>query len=391
MEERRETPRLDLPPRDVHGGQPPLPSAALPLGVRRSPGSPGWRSADILRATFLVVGVLLGLALLWVAHPLILTVFLAILFGLAVARGADHLERLRVPRGVGAALIVFGFWGLLAALFAWAAPTLSRQFGELRTLLPQAMSRVEAWVAAHRDGPLGILLGGGGAAPADLRATLSGQLDTATRYFFPFLSSTLAVLTGLLLVTFLVIYIAAEPRLYHRGLLHLVPHAARPRTGQVLSAVGTTLRHWLVTQLVAMVVIGVVTTVALLLLGVEAAVSLGIIAGLFEFIPTIGPLLAAVPAVLVGLLDSPQKALAVAIAYAAIQFLENHLLIPLLMKRGVDLPPAVTLVAQGLLAVVFGFLGLLVAVPLVAAVMVAVKMLYVEDVVGDEVAVLGEH
>src|ERR671922_122447 len=80
-------------------------------------------------------------------------------------------------------------------------------------------------------------------------------------------------------------------------------------------------------------------------------------------------------------LDSPDKALAVAIAYGAIQFLENHLLIPLLMKGGVNLPPALTLVSQALMALIFGFLGLMVAVPLVAAILVPVKMLYVEDVV----------
>ena len=89
-----------------------------------------------------------------------------------------------------------------------------------------------------------------------------------------------------------------------------------------------------------------------------------------------------------GFVDSPQKALYVGLAYVAIQQMENHLLIPFLMKSGVDLPPALTIIAQALMALVFGFLGLLVAVPMLAAVMVAVKMLYVEDVVGDRIAVM---
>jgi predicted PurR-regulated permease PerM len=139
-----------------------------------------------------------------------------------------------------------------------------------------------------------------------------------------------------------------------------------------------------------MAVIGVVTTIALLLLGVEAAVSLGIIAGLLEFIPNLGPLLSGIPAVAMGFLDSPQKALIVAAVYVAIQFLENHLLIPYLMKEGVDLPPVLTLIGQALMALVFGFLGLLVAVPLIAAVVVTVKLLYVEGVVGDDMDVRAE-
>jgi predicted PurR-regulated permease PerM len=99
----------------------------------------------------------------------------------------------------------------------------------------------------------------------------------------------------------------------------------------------------------------------------------------------LGPILSGAPAVAMGFLDSPQKALFILIAYVAIQFFENHVLIPLLMKEGLDLPPVVTLLGLALMSLVFGFLGMLVAVPFLAALMVAIKLLYVEDVVGDEV------
>ena len=131
---------------------------------------------------------------------------------------------------------------------------------------------------------------------------------------------------------------------------------------------------WLVTQLIAMIVIGVVTTSVLLALRVRAAVPLGILAGLLEFVPTLGPILSAVPAIAMGFVDSPEKALFVTIAYVGIQFIENHLLIPILMKEGIDLPPALTIVAQALMAIVFGGLGLLVAVPLLATVMIGARM-----------------
>ena len=137
----------------------------------------------------------------------------------------------------------------------------------------------------------------------------------------------------------------------------------------------TVLRKWLVTQMIAMVVIGVVSMVVLLLLGVKAPFALAFIAGLCEFIPTVGPVLSAVPAVLMAFVDSPEKALAVLIAYWGIQFLENNLLIPYLMRGEMDLPPAITLVAQSLMTLVFGFIGLMVAVPLTAAVLVPLRMM----------------
>ena len=136
-----------------------------------------------------------------------------------------------------------------------------------------------------------------------------------------------------------------------------------------------------------MVAIGTVTTVAMLVLKVKAAYALGFIAGLLEFIPTVGPILSAVPAVAMGFVDSPEKALTVVGAYWGIQFIENNLLIPTLMRGGMDIPPALTLIAQALMTIVFGFLGLMVAVPLTAAVMVPIKMLYVQDVVGDDLEV----
>ena len=230
----------------------------------------------------------------------------------------------------------------------------------------------------------------GGGASDRLKERISEKLSSATRFLFPFVSSTLAAFGGLLLITFLAVYIGAEPTVYRAGLMHLFPHKARARADEVLSAMAVALRKWLVTQLIAMATIGTVSTVALLILKVKAAVALGILAGLFEFIPTIGPIISAVPAVAMGFLDSPEKALTVLLVYVAIQFLENHILIPLLMRGGVDIPPALTVVTQALMALIFGFIGLMVAVPLLAAVMVPVKMLYVEGVVGDPIEVLDE-
>ena len=377
------------------------------------------------------MAIYLAMQLLWFANPLVIAAFLGVLFGLAVEAGVDRLERFRIPRGIGAAMIVLGFFGLLVGVGAMMAPTLREQSTVLRTKIPEAVDRVEEWVNKRQRGFLGAILGGAGsttgaadsvgataaapvvpipanpdtgAAAADsskdasapsatqtLRGSLGRQLGGVTRYVFPFLSQTIAVFAGIILIIFIAIYIAADPGTYHRGMMHLFPHEMRTRAGDVLSAIATVLRKWLVTQLIAMAVIGSVTTIALLILDVKAAFALGIIAGLMEFIPTVGPIISAVPAVAMGFLDSPQKALTVGAVYMGIQFMENHLLIPMLMKGGVDVPPVLTILAQALFTLLFGFLGLMVAVPALAATMVAVKMLYVERVVGDDVAVVNKE
>jgi predicted PurR-regulated permease PerM len=373
----------------------------------------------------------LVLRLIWIAQTVFLTAFLGVLFGLAVSAGVDWVRaRVRAPRGLIAALIVLGSAGAIVGFFVVSGPVLATQSQELQTKLPEAIDKIDQW--AQSKGFLGSLIRGRSsttapgptpqpvkgpetpaerttgasprqvptdsalaatagasttAPPQTLKQRILGQLAGLTRYLFGFLSSTISVFAGLVLILVLSIYIGADPDTYHDGLMKLFAKPWRKRAGEVLTAISIALRKWLVTQLIAMVVIGVVSTIVLLILGVNAAVPLGVIAGLLEFVPTVGPILSALPAVAMGFVDSPQKALAVIVAYIAIQQMENYLLIPFLMREGVDLPPALTIIAQALMALIFGFLGLLCAVPLLAATMVAVKMLYVQDVVGEPVEV----
>jgi predicted PurR-regulated permease PerM len=386
---------------------------------------------DAFRIAMMVVGVGVALLLLWHARILVLTVFLGILFALAVASGADRLQRRKIPRGVAAPLIVFTFVGLVAAFGSWIGPTVREQTIELRTKLPEAFAKLEQWVESRGGGVIATITGltddtavpapGAGnpadsssptgiaadstsragidtvvkvvpdsetgevkqvpksAIPMTLRDRLLAQIGGIGRQFLHVLGSTLEVIAGIVLVIFLAIYLAIDPSVYRRGFLHLVPRRARARTEEILTAIAFTLRKWLVTQLIAMIVIGSVTTIVLMALKVRAAVPLGILAGLLEFVPTLGPVLSALPAIAMGFVDSPQKALAVGIAYIGIQFIENHLLIPVLMKQGLNLPPALTIIMQALMAIVFGVLGLLVAVPMLAAIMIAAQFLTRDD------------
>lgn len=365
------------------------------MAPMNAPGTARDRTA--LRVVVGLALMYVALMLFWRTRNLILTVFLGVLFAIAVSAGTDRLQKLRIPRVLGAPLIVLAFIGLLGTFGNWIGPTVRQQSIELRQKLPEALDKFEKWVEGQGGGVLATVLGvpnadslaRAGASgrsqaapvqvvtqerPQGLRDRIMSQLSGAGRYFLPVLGSTLAVVAAILLVLFVTIYVAVDPGLYQRGALRLLPPRNRERAAVVLGAIGATLRRWLVTQLIAMVVIGVVTTGVLLALDVRAAVPLGILAGLLEFVPTLGPIISAIPAIAMGFVDSPEKALFVTIAYIGIQFLENHILIPILMKEGIDLAPALTIVVQAVMAIVFGFLGLLVAVPLLAMIVVCVRV-----------------
>jgi predicted PurR-regulated permease PerM len=393
----------------------------------------GWRTRDILRTVAIVAGFYVALQLLWIGRSVVLLTFMGVLFGLALTAGVDRLERRRVPRGVGAILIVLAFLGALVGIGAATAPSITGQIQELKTQLPQAIGKIQEWVrerqrgvdqvleqvapkaapsqgGAQQDSPApgqkeqpagergeaGRPAGPAGSdqeqqkSGASLGQGLAEQVGGLGRHLFGFFSSTLAVLGGLILILFVAVFVAIDARTYHAGLMHLFPHRMRPRAGEVLSATATMLRRWLFTQSIAMLVVGVLTAVVLLLLNVKAALALGIIAGILEFVPIAGPIIAAVPGIAMAFLDGPEKAIYVTLAYVAIQQVEANLLTPLLMKKGLEIPPVLTITTQGVMSLVFGFIGLLVAVPMLAATIVPIKMLYVQDVVGDQVKLPGE-
>ena len=379
------------------------------------------QTRDVVRILALIFGFYGAVRLLWIAHPVIFLFFLGVLFGLPISQGADWLEKRRIPRGLGVAIILTVFLGLLIGGGVGMAPILRSQSKELQDRLPEALDKIDAWLGHRANGVLGILFNqestgdDTGTVPGisetdsvatdsvgtdsvgtdtltappgsqtqktrsnevvvggNLRREITRQMSGAQHSFLHMLTSTFAVTGAFLLVLFIAAYIGLDPHLYHGGVLALVPSRQRDRAALALARLATTLRRWLVTQLIAMVVIGGVTTVFLLSIHVKAALPLGILAGVSKFIPIVGSIFAAIPAIAMAFIDSPHKALVVGIGYIVIQFVENHVLVPVLMKRGVNLPPAMTLGIQALMALLFGFLGLLVAVPLLAAILTIVK------------------
>ena len=387
---------------------------------------------DIVRVLAIIFGFYVALRLLWVAHPVVFLFFLGVLFGLPLAQGADWLQRRGIPRGLGVTIILTLFFGLLIGGGASMAPMLRTQSHELRQRLPEAMDKIDHWLGKRANGMLAPLLvsdnksdtihvsapvvvtdtaiaGRPGstnaadttvvvndttAAGSNLRHELTKKLSGAQASVTHVLTSTFAIAGAVMLVIFIAAYIGTDPALYHGGLLEMVPPAERPRAAVTLGRLAVVLRRWLVTQLIAMLVIGAVTTLFLFVMHVKAALPLGILAGLSKFIPIVGSIFAAIPAIAMAFIDSPHKALVIAVGYLVIQFVENHLLVPVLMKKGVNLPPAFTLGIQALMSVLFGFMGLLVAVPLLAAIMTVVRTLSADEmreISAEANATVGDH
>src|SRR5205814_539199 len=137
-----------------------------PVHTERRHRAPGWHSKDVARAAALVIAMYLGVQLLWYANPLVLTAFLGVLFGLAVEAGVDKLERFRIPRPAGAAMIVVTFFLLMFGIGAWLTPIVREQSVELRAKIPEAVDRIEAWLTRRQHGFFGFMFGGAKAPPA---------------------------------------------------------------------------------------------------------------------------------------------------------------------------------------------------------------------------------
>jgi predicted PurR-regulated permease PerM len=190
-------------------------------------------------------------------------------------------------------------------------------------------------------------------------------------------------ISGLILSFIIGLYVAVNPDLYRRGVLRLTPVGYRKRADEILGDLRDTLRHWLMGTLVLMIFVGTATGLGLWLLGIPLALALGIIMFFLEFIPYLGPILGALPAVLMASTVGTQDMLYVVLLYWAVQSLEAYVLSPLVFQRSVDVPPLLTMSAQVVLGTMLGLLGIVFAMPLTACGMVLVSRLYVEDALGD--------
>lgn len=315
------------------------------------------------------------------------------LLAFAGALGAIVLDALarplrraaRLPHGVSVGVVAFATIALVGT-FAWLyGPRVLEQAAELVERLPSSAAALSREMRGSQGNEV--------VAAVSERA---GQVDWQS--FGPVVFGSVAgifatavgALGGAVAAFALAVFLALRPRLYVRGLLRLVPRERRPRAAEVLDAIGNALRWWLVGRAIAMAIVAVITFAGLALLGIPQALVLAVVAGVFTFVPYVGPVMGAVPAVLLAASDSLTTAAWVVALYVGVQAIENYLVTPIVEGRAVSLPPALLIAAGVLLAVVFGVLGVLLSTPLTVALVVLVQALYVEDALGDPVPLLGE-
>ncbi|MCK7499036.1 MAG: AI-2E family transporter [Comamonadaceae bacterium] len=316
-----------------------------------------------------VVATVVVIAVVWLLSDLLLLLFAAIVVAVALRSLADLLvRRLRVPEG-WSVLVAVSLIAVVLAVVGWfAGDALVAQFGNLRDRLEALPGLMQTWLRSH---PIGLQL-------LDLwNDAVSEGLPVSQVMGVARL--TLSAVGNLALIIIVAAYLAASPRLYRNGLLRLVPLPWRERTGSALDRSGAGLRGWLKGQAVSMLFVGVSTGLALALLGVPLALTVGLLSGLLAFIPFFGAIAGGALAVMVAFIDSPQTAAWVALICVVIQQIEGNALMPLIQRRIVSLPPVLGILAAVVFGVLFGIVGVFFATPLMIVAMILVQSLYVED------------
>jgi predicted PurR-regulated permease PerM len=332
----------------------------------------------VLIGAMIVIALIILLYFLWQAVYVLLLIFAGVLLAVLLRGLAEFTAKhTRLSVGWSLAIVTLAIVALLVGIVWLAAPPISRQVEQLSEQLPQSIELLRErasqftwgkWLVEHSPAT----------QPVDQHAEkLVGQAGG-------FLAALFDVVVALVVIVFVAIYLAAEPELYTKGILRLVPKRYREHGARVLGSVRYTLHWWLIGQGVTMVIIGTLTSIGLWAIGIPLWFLLGLLAALFNFIPNFGPLVSYVPAVLLALAMGPTKAVWVTALFLAAQTLEGYVLTPMIQRRAVLLPPALTITVQVLLGVLVGSLGVMLAAPLTAAALVLIKMLYVEDVLGDE-------
>ena len=311
---------------------------------------------------------LLALALLIVKlAPVLLLAFAGVVFAAIIRAAANPLiTRLKVPSTIAvvvvtlliAAIVVGGGW-----LFG---QQVTAQAAELWTALQESLDTLRQRVG---DSPLlqSIMEQARGATSPETM----GKVAKGTATVF-------GVVIDVALVLFLAVYLALDPITYRDGLVRLFPKATRARVTDALDAAGADLRRWLIGQLGAMVCVGILAAIGLSIAGVPLAMPLGILLGVMDFVPVVGPLIAAIPGVLIAFAQSPHLALWAIVVYLIVQNIEGNVIVPLAQRWAVSLPAALTLVGIVAFGTLLGPAGLFLAMPLIVVTKTLVEKLYLE-------------
>ena len=321
--------------------------------------NPATAFGTTVAVVLVAVGIFFGEVLLLAFTGMLLAVFLD---GLSV-----YLSRsLRFPRTIAFAVVVTVFLALLFSAGLRFGPLFVEGINQLADTVGRHSEDLLEQLREREWGRALLSTGSqGGSIVTSAFSTVAGFFGTA-----------LWAASAGLIILFTGIYLAAEPTVYIRALEALFPDRHQDELRSLLGRLGSILHWWLIGRLSSMAVVGLLTWLGLVLLGIPLALTLALLAALLSFIPNIGPVLSAVPAVLVGLEQSPTTAVYVVVLYVAVQTVESYFITPLIQRRAVRLPPALVITAQILMALAYGTLGLLVATPLTVVVVVLIKTIY---------------
>ncbi|MBE7184715.1 MAG: AI-2E family transporter [Methylobacterium mesophilicum] len=325
------------------------------------------------RSVSVLVLALAFLVLLLVDASVPLTVFAGILFAVFLRGSGNWIaERTGLSQAWGLALFALGLVAVVALFLFFAAAALADQFSQLLDRLPDAWNAARTYVEEN----------------AWLREAMDSidfqsLLPSGTRAMST-VSSTFGALGGLVVILFIGLYGAIDPQTYLRGTTLLFAPSLRPKVRAVLNETGTALSGWLQAQFISMTVVSILTFLGLWALGMPLGLVLAVLAALLTFIPNIGPILAAIPALLIAVSEGPSMVLWVAGLYVAVQTVESYLVTPQVQKEAVALPPALTISVQFLFGLLFGALGLAMATPFAAVMLRVGRLFYVEDYLDQE-------
>lgn len=340
----------------------------------------------VLVTTVTVLLCLLIVALLWQAAEILLLTFAGLLLALLLRSLADVVAtHTKLPAAWAMLAVLLTIAMLLTLGGRLVAPTIQAEFSDLSDQLPAVYEQARSQFSQYSLGRRLV-----DAMPSAQDIALGSRSSSIFGRITGVFSTAFELTLNSLVVLMIGAYFAFSLSSYKEGLVSLVPMRHEPRTRQLLAVMRFTLQRFLLGISLSMTINGVLTFVGLWFLGIPFAVPLAIIAGVMSFIPNLGPLIAGVPAFLIAVAYGSTQGLYVVLLYLAVQNLDGYVVTPLIQQRAASIPPVLLIASQLLLAVIFGFLGLLLAVPLVAIAFIAVKMLYVEDALGRDVDVPGE-
>ncbi|BGE85959.1 MULTISPECIES: AI-2E family transporter [Methylosinus] len=332
---------------------------------------------QLLQRALWIAGLLLVAAILWLASDVVLISVGALLVAVLLQVVSEPFRWVRLPRGLSlflAGVLIFCVLVGVGYLFGTA---IAAQLEEVIDRVQEAQSGLTRLLNSSDIGRMAL---------KNVRGVDVPLTDIFSRLF----SVSANVVVGLVVMIFGGIYLAAQPALYREGLSRLFPREWRGEVEETIDTVARALRLWLFGQLIEMVIIGAMSGVAVWLIGLPSALALGVVAGVAEFVPYLGPIVAAVPAILVAVTLSPATALWTFFAYVAIHQLEGQLVMPLIQRRMVFIPPAVMLLSIVAIGYAFGVVGAMFAAPLTVIIFVLVSKLYVRDALGQEAVLPGE-